>query len=431
MDLCSRLPNSTIGNTNITWEQALSNTLDFEFVSYLRPKAGGALLPWIYTVLVIVVHVPVVIIRVVRWEIVQSWCIISTLFTVILYTQAFISTRFDPAQVLVWTPLILVIDAGSMLQVFFLVIEAKKVRVGNRIVLIDPKPHNSNPRDSHGAPVELEGSAPNIAASQQSSSLLTQYDAWRKHTKPAQQPEVSTIELGSRRTKGNINAASPPSSARSTLNAEAQLQWYRDPAIYSAAAAALLFLAVLILQLMGLVKAAQANNASSAPPPVEWCSPIFQPFGIAAVDGDCGVHDIYNPKHKGVGCITIPGVWQKQWLKGTLVGTIIELITQLFDLLVLSLVSGTRKWRGIKMRRPWVTIFSGVIVLLVTLIYGINYASDLPPGVTSRMMVLVNADKPAFYAGKLTSSGLRGTLIGWNDGLFDSWKTTYVGDWSI
>jgi hypothetical protein len=64
------------------------------------------------------------------------------------------------------------------------------------------------------------------------------------------------------------------------------------------------------------------------------------------------------------------------------------------------------------------------------LIYGINYASDLPPGVTRRMMVLFDGEKSAFYAAKLTGSGLRGTLIGWNDGLFDIWNITYVGDWS-
>ena len=82
------------------------------------------------------------------------------------------------------------------------------------------------------------------------------------------------------------------------------------------------------------------------------------------------------------------------------------------------------------MKRPWATIFSGIIVLFVTLIYGINYASELPPGVTQRVRVLIDSQGPASYMGTLTSAGLRGTIIGWSDGLFEIWKSTYYGSYA-
>ena len=39
-------------------------------------------MPWVYTVIILLLHIPVVIIRVVRWEAVQTWCLIATFFTV-------------------------------------------------------------------------------------------------------------------------------------------------------------------------------------------------------------------------------------------------------------------------------------------------------------------------------------------------------------
>ena len=260
MDLCSPSPNTTIGNTNITWAQAESNVLNvYTHPSYLRPNTGGALLPWVYTIIVIIIHLPVVIIRVVRWEVVQSWCLVSTLFTVIVYIQAFISTKFDASKVLVWTPLILVIDAGSMLQVFFLVIEAKKVFVGNRVMLMDPQ-------DGKRGSVELEGSVPGAGTTRESSSLLAHYRAWRTHADPSTQPLTNEIGLDMRGTNGSVAPKGPSTSSSPVVSAEDQLQWRRDPAIYAATIAALLFIAVLVLQLVGLSKASQAAKASSAPP---------------------------------------------------------------------------------------------------------------------------------------------------------------------
>lgn len=136
MDFCPGVDNLTVPNTSVRWGELFRGAInDHKGASYLRPDIGGALLPWVYTVIVILVHIPTVIIRVQRWETVQTWCLAATLLTVVLYVQAYVSTGFAPEQVLTWTPLLLVIDAGSMLQLFVLVVEAGELvpRVQNEI----------------------------------------------------------------------------------------------------------------------------------------------------------------------------------------------------------------------------------------------------------------------------------------------------------
>ena len=419
MNYCLQSPNLIIGSTNITWAQAGSNALSNlttpHTVSYLRPDTGGALLPWIYTIVILVIHLPVVVIRVVRWQAVQYWCLVSTLLTVITYTQAYISTRFDAAKVLVWTPLILVIDAGSMLQVFFLVVESKKESAGHQVECC--------------AQCSFLTSSSGVG-SQGLSDLLAHYPICKEQKVIAQRALTGDIRSDAVQPDGNFAFAKSISS-RATAVTHMNRYWYRNRLNYAAVVAALLFVTVLILQILGLVKAAQIVKASSDPPLVSWCSPLFQPFGLVAVDGSCNVYNISQSAHKGIGCITLPGQWQQQWLKGTIAGISIELCTELLDLLILSLVNGKRKiFQAVKLKRPWATIFSGLIVLIVTLIYGVNYSLYLPPGVTERVTVLMDVQGPASYTGNMTSAGLRGAIIAWNDGLFESWRAAYFGSWS-
>ena len=415
MNFCSQVLNATIGNTDITWAQAQSNALkNITMVpTYLRPDTAGALLPWMYTVIVLIVHVPVVFIRVVRWQSVQYWCLVSTFFNIVLYIQAYVSTRFDEAKVLVWTPLILVIDAGSMLQVFFLIIEAKKDSAEYRF---ERCAHCSSPLSDQ--------------SSQRLSNLLAQYPDSKLQTRLVQRPSPDDHHCNHLRPYGNIARAGKISSGLASA-AGSGTRWSRNRLNYAAVVAAVLFILVLVLQLLGLAKAAQAVKTSSNAPLVSWCSPFFQPFGVAAVDGNCNIYQINQSAHRGIGCITLPGQWQQQWLNGTIAGISIELFAELVDLLVLSLVNGKRKiFQAVKLKRPWATIFSGLIVLLVTMVFGVNYSLYLPPGVSERVTVLMNVQGPASYAGNMTSAGLRGTIIAWNDGLFESWKGVYFGSWT-
>ena len=59
--------------------------------------------------------------------------------TLAVTIQGYASTSFSPERVLTWTPLLLIIDAGSMAQVLFLIIEDRKLLSRLRHALRSPK----------------------------------------------------------------------------------------------------------------------------------------------------------------------------------------------------------------------------------------------------------------------------------------------------
>ena len=485
MALCPHLANVTVAGTSLPWANFIDNLLaNTTETSYLRPNTGGALLPWIYTLVVIILHLPVVVVRVVRWEWCQSWCIATAFFTVLLYVQSYVSTAFAPDQILVWTPLLLVIDAGAMSQIFFLIIEARKLRrvaeerqateeqraveerrtVEERRAAEERQTAEQHQTTEEQRAVEQRYIAEQQRALEQQRGAEQQRPAAQLHTielsvltrplsemmsnaenadiplessrlrsrtptiPPKPLPKVRTIEVEPRNAGAhppdnprNPDAPADPGGAISGIP-----RWLRHEN-YALVSSALLFIAVVVLQILGLVYAARAVLSADAPPAVSWCSPLFQPFGLAVVDRDCHVFAVSEHSKKGIGCIVLPGVWQRHWLTGTVVGTGIELVVEVVDLLILGLVHGSRRWRGVKMKRPWTSIFAGVVVLFVTLDRGIHYASTPPPGITEQVTVVIDVQGPASYVGHLMTAGLRGAIIGWSDGLFSSWEDTYLG----
>lgn len=197
--------------------------------------------------------------------------------------------------------------------------------------------------------------------------------------------------------------------------------------IYVAVMALLLLLAIITLQILGVVFANHAIKTEPVPK-VRWCSPLFQPFGVAIRTGNCNIIPI-EQQQNGIGCITLNGEQQASWLKGTLWGTITGIVLEFIDICILAFVNTNCRPRMVKMRRPWCTMFCGVAVLSVMLIFGFLYASSHPPGITERiwMVVKVADTKPMVFDATLSTSGLRGAIIGWHDGLFESWSDTYIG----
>src|SRR5439155_19230550 len=120
-DICGNM-SIAIGNASIPWVDLARKGIRQSpgtSPSYLRPDLQS-IMPWIYTLIILIVHIPTVLIRVMKWENVQLWCLACTTLTIVVYTQAYISTKFEPEKILVWTPILLLIDAGSMAQIFFL-----------------------------------------------------------------------------------------------------------------------------------------------------------------------------------------------------------------------------------------------------------------------------------------------------------------------
>ena len=98
-------------------------------VSYLRPDEANAIIPWVYSLILLLCHLPLVIIRVVRWETGQMWSLAMATFSVGLTCLAYGSSGLAPEQVLIWTPIALTVDVGAVMQVFILILEADGQRV--------------------------------------------------------------------------------------------------------------------------------------------------------------------------------------------------------------------------------------------------------------------------------------------------------------
>lgn len=82
------------------------------------------------------------------------------------------------------------------------------------------------------------------------------------------------------------------------------------------------------------------------------------------------------------------------------------------------------------MQRPWLTMFSGILMIVILITFGIYNAGRLPAGISSLVWIFRKSEKEEIGAvcwGRLNSPGLRGMIIGWTDGLFDSWGWVYHG----
>jgi hypothetical protein len=131
MDICPKLNiTSTIidGFPLELWEDSLAHLALCGGNTYLRPDAGGALQPYIWTILEIILHTPTCILRLAKWEKVQMLSLCIAGLNIIISTQAYTSTKLDPSQVLVWNPVVLILDAGAMLQIYILILEKIKFR---------------------------------------------------------------------------------------------------------------------------------------------------------------------------------------------------------------------------------------------------------------------------------------------------------------
>jgi hypothetical protein len=126
---CNFSPNQTVAiyqNQTFTYSQfttSIARNATCGGTTYIRPNVGGALLPWFYAVVLLVIHLPTVIIRATRWEKVQVLSLALAAFAAACTIQSFMSTKLRPEGVLVWMPLMLPLDAGAMMQLLVLIVE--------------------------------------------------------------------------------------------------------------------------------------------------------------------------------------------------------------------------------------------------------------------------------------------------------------------
>jgi hypothetical protein len=190
----------------------------------------------------------------------------------------------------------------------------------------------------------------------------------------------------------------------------------------------ILLLMLLVLQLFGLYSADVGRRQKDIR--VNWCSPAFHDFAVAITTGNCDKFSIIDSSTNGIGCISLPGDQQRDWLLGTIISLSVALVCQVFDTVLMLLTNSNTKWRKVKAQRPWLTMFGGVIMLVVLVIFGVFNAKDLPKGVTEAVWIyrkVPSQEMGRVCRGTLNPPGLRGVMIGYMDGLFESWGSVYHG----
>ncbi|KAG4266784.1 hypothetical protein FPRO04_13079 [Fusarium proliferatum] len=323
-----------------------------ELSSYVRPDDAGSILPWPYTLAWFLVHFPITLIRVHRWERVQALSIILAIITA--YTNS-----VHPESVLMWMPIFVVLDIGAMMQLAFLIIEDSGFRP-----LVQALPMTFNGKNHR----EIRSAADD---QQVDESLDLVGRAW-----------ITSI-------------------------------------------AALLGILLLVIQVFGLAMAAIGSQNKNVT--ADWCSTQFT--RALAVESGCELYNVTASSSQGIGCITLKGYEQYTWLTTSIIIISLSLIFEVFDLVILSLVRGTTRWRGVKMKRPWFTMFSGNIVLLVLIIVGVFQCQHLPKKIDQSVTVFEyhkELGQIVTSIARLTPYGVRGAVIGWTDGFLQSWGETYT-----
>jgi hypothetical protein len=191
----------------------------------------------------------------------------------------------------------------------------------------------------------------------------------------------------------------------------------------------LLLLAAIALQITAIDfanRGLQDNSFNST-----WCSPAFLSLSQGEVqDANCNWRPIHKDERQGVGCVNLPpGTRQQRWLIGTIAIVVASLIFQTIDFFVLVLVNVKYKtFSGVKLKRPWFSIFIGLALMLTVAGMSGIHSMSLPEEINETVLVRMNdTSGPTTQCVTLFAAGLRGSIIGWHDGVFKSWGTLFFG----
>ncbi|KAH7077246.1 hypothetical protein FB567DRAFT_146200 [Paraphoma chrysanthemicola] len=375
--------------------------------TYIRPDPGGAMMPWFLSLVLLLFHLPTCIIRAVRWESAQYMALGLAMLGITLTVQAYVSTALKAEEVLVWMPLTLVLDVGAMLQMVMLILEKHDERA------LKDEERPARPRRG----VQVLWDAVKEWAVRIKGRMIG-----RREDGHGREDNAPQIQLVDHALLGRAQPDDPNAIEADRLHPDA-LRY----AIVALVAFIFLIL-LLVLQLYGLYAAVIGRRQKDLR--VNWCSPAFRDFAIAVTTGDCKKYQIINSSSNGIGCISLPGDQQRDWLLGTIIALSTALVCQVLDTALMLLTDSGTKWRAVKVQRPWLTMFGGVIMLVVLVVFGVFNAKDLPKGVTETVWIYrkeASRELGRVCRGKLNPPGLRGNMIGYMDGLFESWGRVYHG----
>lgn len=365
----------------------LNNTLEVCAVgsSYLRPDKGFTVIPWLYSLILLSLHLPLVFIRIVKWEAGQWLTIMMALFSIGLIIVEYSSTHLNAEIVFVWTPIILAIDVGAVLQVFILVLE----------------------RDGERLPIWHK--------------LMT-WVHWRSGRR-AYSVQLSTFPANDPQALAQPNAI--PHHDAQTI-AQPLIGTENVVAVHFVLLMSVFcFITLVLLQFIGLISTGAAlHRALQGGMHEKWCSPAFLDH-TQVFDLSCHNYTIFLESDNAVGCIRVAGT-QSAFLKATLTVLVIEFVLEILDATLL-LMTGTdaKVLKSVKLKRPWFTMFFGIGIWLALIGIGVSRGKNGALPLTEGYHVLTGVGEPC--KASLHAAGLRGAIIAWSDGAFSAFGTAYIG----
>jgi hypothetical protein len=353
-------------------------------ISYLRPDSGNALIPWVLSSLLLILHLPLVLVRVLRWEKAQIWSLAMATFSIILTCLAYASTELQPDEILTWAPLPLVLDVGSVLQIFILLIEEDMVVSEGR-------------------------------------SVLGRTVGWMRRRQAVPRLPPSEEELGYPLRRTDSNSSFDKLKKRRMNPVLAMLIQGNHGVLLIVCVVN--FFALVTLQIVGLIHSIRAYSQYHVLE-TQWCSPALQ-LGSQLIDGTCQTHNI-TLSDNGTGCASVPDNLATSWLLVTTVVLIIELVIEVIDALILINVNAERKlWVDIKKKRPWFSMIFGIGVLAAFIAIGVIQSRFFPLPGGNHVAIIGRAEGTC--TSNLYYGGLRGSIIAWSDGILEKLSTAYYG----
>jgi hypothetical protein len=366
--------------------------------TYLRPDKGMSIVPWLISLLLLLVHLPLATIRIQRWEKAQIISVVLAGVSCIVVTMAYRSSKLTAETIYVWSPVILIGDVGAVLQVLALVAEKRR---GMRVF-----------SDCWGL-------------------------IWRRRKRSQGTQQMAMRQIDRSRHHGVTRRTATDLEANELL---ARVESRGISSEYSASNIALLtiinilcwlFLAYLLtLQLIGAIVSAIQWHKNIAPgvPPIQesWCSPGFQMGTIAnipfqsEVGTECRNFTV-TLNNQGTACIPVDGA-QLNLLKGTLFILLAAFFCQLIDGVLL--IRGYNRYK--RRNVPYLSLGAGLLIWIFYVYWGFREADryHLPSHDVVMMGLATGTCRTVLEAG-----GLRGEIIAWSDGVLNgnSSNVWYLG----
>ena len=421
--------------------------------SYLRPENGATIIPWLYSAILLTLHIPLAFLRVVKWKQSQWFSLALAFFTISLASLSYVSTSMSAETIYVWLPVALTADISSSMQLIILIekdpsyrhYQGRKIassvkwirhcqslfwktvrsvarfltNFGNRQTVyrevdveLQRQAHDWGHLDPPSLPPIVVESDPYWPSQDDSFSSHMHYGSSQLlpdevDQNSSQNPSLQLTNVDNRSLLSQRSNRPQPRGAQDVIMPATLLVTFGLSIV--------VFTILLSLQIIGLIFAG-LRYFHHEPLVASWCSPAFDNGGEAFIlTPECQVFSI-TPTHGGTGCIDIPGD-QASWLLWTFIALCVEIALQIVDACLMILA---KRWR-----RPWCTMSAGVIVWTTLVGIGIQRAQLLP--IPKNTVAVVFPQGNISCLTDLYPGGLRGSIVAWSDGVFQGLHTAYFG----